>query len=49
VDQPSLLFESYHKPEIYAVGRELDVILAGLITLLGGDIPPQLDTTGRAS
>ena len=42
VDQPSLLFDSYDKPEIAAVGRELDALLAGLITLLGGDMPPQL-------
>jgi hypothetical protein len=49
VDQPSLLFDSYRKPEICAVGRELDALLAGLITLLGGDIPPQLGTTGGAS
>src|SRR5271169_3677427 len=43
VDQPSLLFNSYHKPEIAAVGRELDGLLAGLIELLGGKIPHQLD------
>ena len=47
VDQPSLLFDSYDKPEIAAVGRELDGLLAGLITLLGGDLPPQLG--GRTS
>ena len=34
VDHPS--------PEIAAVGRELDELLAGLITLLSGAIPPQL-------
>jgi len=34
VDQPSLLFDSYGKPEIAAVGRELDGLLAGLIALL---------------
>jgi hypothetical protein len=44
VDQPSLLFDSYDKPEITAVGRELDRLLAGLIKLLGGDVPPQLGT-----
>jgi uncharacterized protein (DUF302 family) len=49
VDQPSLLFDSYRKPEIAAVGRELDALLARLITLLGGEMPPQLDTTGGAS
>ncbi|HEV7449869.1 MAG TPA: DUF302 domain-containing protein [Pseudonocardiaceae bacterium] len=42
VDQPSLLFASYHNPEIADVGRELDALLARLITLLGGDAPPQL-------
>jgi hypothetical protein len=49
VDQPSLLFDSYGKPEIAAVGRELDGLLAGLITSLGGDIPPQLGAAGKAS
>ena len=44
VNQPSLLFDSYDKPEIATVGGELDALLAGLITLLGGDIPPQLGT-----
>jgi hypothetical protein len=44
VDQPSLLFDSYGKPEIAAVGRELDGLLAGLITSLGGAVPPQLGT-----
>jgi hypothetical protein len=34
VDHPS--------PEIATVGRELDRLLAGLITLLGGAMPPQL-------
>ena len=34
VDQPSLLFDSYGKPEIAAVGCELDGLLAGLIALL---------------
>ena len=46
-DQPSLLFDSYDKPEIAAVGRELDGLLAGLITSLGGDMPPQLGTASR--
>jgi hypothetical protein len=49
VDQPSLLFDSYDKPEIAAVGRELDELLAGLITLLGGDVPPQLGAARTAS
>jgi hypothetical protein len=44
VDQPSLLFDSYDKPEIAAVRRELDGLLARLITLLGGDLSPQLGT-----
>jgi hypothetical protein len=44
VDQPSLLFDSYGKPEIAAVGRELDELLARLITLLGGELPTQLGT-----
>jgi hypothetical protein len=49
VDQPSPLFDSYDRPEIATVGRELDGLLAGLITSLGGDIPPQLGTARRAS
>jgi hypothetical protein len=43
VDQPSLLFDSYGEPEIAAVGRELDGLLAGLITSLGGDVTAFLD------
>jgi hypothetical protein len=42
VDQPSLLFDSYDKPEIAVVGRELDGLLVGLITSMGGDVPRQL-------
>ncbi|MFB7312562.1 DUF302 domain-containing protein [Streptomyces sp. NPDC056192] len=42
VDQPSLLLASYDNPQIAEVGRELDALLAQLITLLGGDVPPQL-------
>lgn len=42
VDQPSLLFASYDKPEIASVGMELDALLATLIGLLGGDIPEEL-------
>jgi hypothetical protein len=42
VDQPSLLFNSYDSPQIADVGHELDDLLAGLITLLGGEIPAQL-------
>jgi hypothetical protein len=42
VDEPSLLFASYDNPQIAAVGRELDGLLAELIALLGGDAPPGL-------
>ena len=42
IDQPSLLFASYDNPQIATVGRELDTLLARLITLLGADPPPQL-------
>jgi hypothetical protein len=48
VDQPSLLFASYHNPDIATVGEELDALLAQLITLLGGDTPPQLKLHNRA-
>src|ERR1700758_1561042 len=44
VAQPSLLFESYARPEIATVGRELDALLARLIGLLGGEVPAQLKT-----
>ncbi|MFF2144868.1 DUF302 domain-containing protein [Kitasatospora sp. NPDC058190] len=44
VDQPSLLFASYHDERISDVGRELDGLLAQLISLLGGAMPPQLAT-----
>lgn len=42
VDQPSLLFDSYGKPEMSAVGRELDGLLAGLLSLPGGQTPSHL-------
>jgi hypothetical protein len=42
VDQPSLLFASYHNSDIAAVGHELDALLVGLIELLGGEVPKQL-------
>ncbi|MEE6164203.1 MULTISPECIES: DUF302 domain-containing protein [unclassified Mycolicibacterium] len=42
VDQPSLLFDSYDNPAIAAVGRELDGLLAALVELLDGGVPPQL-------
>src|SRR6201993_3985682 len=47
VDQPSVLFASYHNPDIDTVGKELDALLAQLITLLGGDVPPQLELHDR--
>ncbi|MGW4771794.1 DUF302 domain-containing protein [Nocardia sp. NPDC004278] len=43
VDQPSLLFASFDDPIIEAVGRELDGLLATLIRLLGGQLPPELN------
>jgi hypothetical protein len=49
VDQPSLLFDGYGKPELAAVEREPDGLLAGLITSLCGDVPPELGTDGKAS
>ncbi|MFF2503603.1 hypothetical protein ACFVTY_09560 [Streptomyces sp. NPDC058067] len=42
VDQTSLLFDSYDNPQITETGREFDTRLGHLITLLGGDVPPQL-------
>ncbi len=42
VDQPSLLFDSYHNDEISSVGIELDEHLSQLITLLGGEVPAVL-------
>jgi uncharacterized protein (DUF302 family) len=42
VDQPSLLFASYHNPDIDTVGKELDALLVGLIELLGGEVLKQL-------
>ena len=42
IDQPSLLFDSYDNPQIASVGRELDNLVAQLITLLGGQPPLQL-------
>ena len=46
VDQPSLLFASYDNPQVAEVGRELDALLAQLITLLGADVPPRLAGQG---
>lgn len=42
VDQPSLQFGSFRKPEIAAVGRHLDELLAGVIGLLGAEVPAEL-------
>ena len=42
VDQPSLLFGSFDNPDIAAVGVELDALLAGLVELLGGEVPDPL-------
>ncbi|MEU6657586.1 hypothetical protein [Streptomyces sp. NPDC046821] len=42
VEQPSLLFDSYDSPQIAETGRDFDTRLGHLITLLGGDVPPQL-------
>jgi hypothetical protein len=39
-----LLFDSYARPEIATVGRELDALLAQLIAVLGGAVPVQLKT-----
>jgi hypothetical protein len=36
VDQPRVLFESYHTPPITAIGQELDALFAEIIGLLGG-------------
>jgi uncharacterized protein (DUF302 family) len=42
VDQPSLVFASYHHPDITAVGEHLDRLLARLIITMGGDLPSEL-------
>jgi hypothetical protein len=47
VDQPSLLLNSYDNFDIATVGLELDRLLAQLITLLGGDVPRQLELHDR--
>jgi hypothetical protein len=47
IDQPGLLFASYDDPHIADVGRELDALLAQLITLLGADPPTQLQRQPR--
>ena len=43
IDQPGLSFASYDNPQIAEVGRELDALLAQLITLLGAEPPRSLD------
>jgi uncharacterized protein (DUF302 family) len=42
VDQPSLLFASYHNPDIEQVGYRLDYLLALLIINMGADVPSAL-------
>ncbi|MBE1582702.1 DUF302 domain-containing protein [Nonomuraea angiospora] len=42
VDQPSSRFGSYGDPEIAAVGRELDGMLADLLDALGAPVPGEL-------
>ncbi|MFG1708106.1 DUF302 domain-containing protein [Nonomuraea sp. M3C6] len=42
VDQPSSRFGSYGNPEIAAVGRELDGMLADLLDALGAPVPSEL-------
>jgi Domain of unknown function DUF302 len=45
VDQPSLLFASYHDPDIATVGYRLDYLLALLIINMGGEFPSELRHT----
>lgn len=47
VDQPSLHFGSYGRPEVAAVGRRLDGLLAGVIALLGAEVPQHLRSDDR--
>ena len=42
VDQPSTLFASYDNPAIAEVGRELDRLVANLLTKLGAPVPEEL-------
>src|SRR5258708_3501257 len=49
IDHPSLLFSSYDNPQIAEVGREPDALVAQLITLPGGERPPQLAAATGAS
>ena len=46
VDQPSLLFGSYGSPEIEAVGRHLDSLVADLVVTLGAEPPGELRHDG---
>jgi hypothetical protein len=45
VDQPSLLFASYHDQDIETVGYRLDYLLALLIIAMDGDLPSELRHT----
>lgn len=47
IDQPGLTFSSYDDSRIADVGRELDTLLAQLISLLGADPPAQVSVTGQ--
>jgi hypothetical protein len=49
VDQPSSHFGGYGRPEIAAVGVDLDRKLATLLAHLGVDVPESLLTSGPAS
>ncbi|GGK88933.1 hypothetical protein Sme01_02180 [Sphaerisporangium melleum] len=42
VVQPSTLFAGYGDPDITEIGRELDTLLARLLTTLGAQSPPEL-------
>lgn len=42
VDQPSTLFDSFDNPAIAEVGRELDRLIADLLTTLGAPVPKEL-------
>lgn len=47
IDQPSTLFDSFGRPEIAAVGRELDEKVAGVLTALGAQPPAVLVHQGK--
>lgn len=42
IDQPSTLFDSFDNPAIAEVGRELDRLVANLLTTLGAPVPKEL-------